>query len=350
LGQQILNNPFKHPCILCIGMFLFAFFSCGESSPPPSNTDKYTISNKGKEENSFLALNKALKKEPNNAKLYYNRAKKYLEKNAISEAKRDIERALLIDSTESNFYYTKADIAFRQKQTREARTALQKSIDLNPKHIQAHLKLAEIYMLLEQYPTSIKWVDKALKIDVFNPKAYFQKGMTFKYAGDTTKAISSFQTSIEQNPDFFNVYIQLGLLFEKIDPLLALGYYDNAIRIQPSNIEAIYHKSYYLHFSLNKPRKALKGYELMRSIDPKNYQALFNTALSYLENLNKPDSALFFFNQIIAEHPKDYKVLYNIGLCYEDIKDIQTAKTYYKQSLSIKPDYTKAALRLNQFD
>ncbi|MFK5173600.1 tetratricopeptide repeat protein, partial [Propionibacterium freudenreichii] len=76
----------------------------------------------------------------------------------------------------------------------------------------AYLKLSEIALLLKDYANSIKYANDALKIDVFNPTAYFLKGMTYKYGKDTNNAISSFQTAIEQDNQYYKAFVELGFL------------------------------------------------------------------------------------------------------------------------------------------
>ncbi len=341
----MLIQKFKYPhwCIL-LGIF-FCISSC-DSSIQKEEKSIETSSVKV-EDQSLTDINQRLKNDPSNTDLYLQRAQYFLLKNNKKEALDDIDRVIEIDSNISKAYRLRADVHFMNRQTRDARADYQKAIEKDPKDIESHLKLAEIFMLLEKYPESISWVNKALKIDVFNPSAYFQKGMTFKYGGDTASAISSFQTCVEQDPKYTKAYIQLGRLNERINPLFALQYYNNAIQATPSSLEAIYHKSYFLHHIMNRPKQALEGYKLMLEIDPKNYNALFSMGHAYMEKLHKPDSALLFFNQASTLYPSDYKTMHNMGLCYEDLKQFEQAKAFYEKALEIKPDYEKSARRLS---
>ena len=69
--------------------------------------------------------------------------------------------------------------------------------------------------------------------------------MIFKEVGDTAKAVSSFQTAVENNPDYYEAYLQLGMLYYSILDPLALNYLDNAINLNPKSVIGLYTKAMY---------------------------------------------------------------------------------------------------------
>src|SRR5204863_8321405 len=127
----------------------------------------------------------------------------------------------------------------------QAISSFEKSIALDPKNITAELKLAELFLLLKKYQQSLDHADNALRIDKTNAKAYFIKGFMFKETGDTARAISSFQTAVEQNPGYFDAYIQLGNLLTRKKNNLALNYYDHALQLNKDAPDALYGKAMY---------------------------------------------------------------------------------------------------------
>jgi len=56
------------------------------------------------------------------------------------------------------------------------------------------------------------FADELLRINKNNADAYFFKGMIFKSLEMKNKSISNFQTCVEQDPTYYNAYMQLGLL------------------------------------------------------------------------------------------------------------------------------------------
>ncbi len=287
-------------------------------------------------------VNEKIKKDPSNSELYFKRATLRQQKGNNSEAKDDINLAISLDSSIAKYFIFRADLSFADRQTIEARKDLKKAIQLDDQSTEAYLKLTEIYLLLANYDEAIQNADEALKIDKYNAKAYFMKGMSFKRRQDTARAISSFTTAVEQDAKYYDAHLQLGILYETSNPKFAIDFYNNAIRTQPNNLEAIYHKSFYLQ-NLKQSRKALEGYKLMLDIDPANRNALYNTGFIYLVQLQNYDSASIYFDQAIKNYPTDFEAWYNLGLSYEEANNKKQALFCYKKTLAIKPDYTLAA-------
>ena len=82
-------------------------------------------------------------------------------------------------------------------------------------------------------------VNDVLKLDKTNANAYFTKGMIYHYLGNKSLAISSYQTAIEMDADYYDAYMNLGLLFSEQNDINAIEYYNSAIDIFPSSIDSI---------------------------------------------------------------------------------------------------------------
>lgn len=314
-------------------------FSCSpvENSPvvnfPVDSTDSFQ---------KLSVLNDRIKAEPNNAELYFQRALLNFQNRDTESSLNDVNRSLSIDSVNTDYYLLLADIHFIKKEGIKAKEILNKIIELDPGNTEAFLKLAEIYFLVEQYDISMEYINKAIKIDMHNAKAYFMKGMNFKYSGDSTRAISSMQTAVEQNNDYYDPFIQLGLLYGAKHDSIAVHYYDNALRIKPQSVEALYGKSLFLQEHA-QPENALEGYQQILEIDQDNFIAYFNIGFVNLVYLNKLPEALEGFTKAIGLNPKYFEAYCNRGIVYEQMKDYHNAEADFRKALSIRPDYAPAA-------
>ena len=81
-----------------------------------------------------------------------------------------------------------------------------------------------------------------LRQDVYHPEGYYLKGMVYKSLDDTAKAISSFLTTLQVEPDYRDAMIQLGIMYGKQGNTLALKYYDNAFRLDTLDVFPLYAK------------------------------------------------------------------------------------------------------------
>lgn len=318
---------------------VFMLFSCGTS---PSNAEVDAIKDSvTTQADELMALNTQIRANSQDAALYHKRAEYYSKVGNFKESMEDIDRALIIDSTNATFNLFKADLFFSKAKVVDSKKVLDKLLSYE-ENADAYFKLAEIYLLVENYKEALIQVNKGLKIDENRAKGYFIKGLVYKNTGDTALAVSSMQTCVEQNPEYYDAYIYLGLFYAQIKNPLALAYYDNAIRLYPQSEEAWYNKAVFLQ-EVKDSRRSLDAYNTIISFMPKSEKAWYNKGYIYLTQLQVFDSAVYCFDQAAAITPKNYQTFYNRGLSYEYLKEDKKAELDYRKALDIQPDYTLAA-------
>jgi tetratricopeptide (TPR) repeat protein len=327
--------------LLCSSSLL-VFSSCGNDATK-TNVD----STAGKD--SLVIVNDQIRKDPGNLDLYLRRSKIYMQKNDYAASLMDIERVLAIDSSNPNYLIAAADIYFFTGRFTRAKEVLDRAVKENPDNIDSKLRLAQLHHFLTNFEEEIALLDQVLKIDVHNAQAYFMKGMMFKEQGDTAKAISSMQTAVEQDPDHYNAYIQLGLLCAATDNPLAESYYLNAIKINPSSEEAMYNLGMYYQ-ELDNYNAAIETYTTLLKANPHHFDAHFNLGMLHVVKLNMVDEAMKLFNAAIADDPQDPRGYYGRGYCFEKKGDVNNAITDYKMALQVDPTYDNAAISLERLE
>jgi tetratricopeptide (TPR) repeat protein len=196
-----------------------------------------------------------------------------------------------------------------------------------------------------EYPKAFVEINTVLRANVYNPEAYFLKGMCYKNMGDTNKAISSFQTAVQTDPKFTEGYMQLALIHEARKNPLALQYYENAYRADPSNMEALYGEGMYWQ-NQEKMEEAKKVYRRMIGLDrgyPKSY---YNLGWILLQQ-DSVDKALRQFEFAIQNQPDYGDAWYNKGLCLEILGNKKEAQASYEQAQVFlqQAPYVKEALQ-----
>ena len=324
---------------IVVSMAIFLFLtSCGDQ--PKKIEVKKSDSTSVKTPEALSKLNDSINSEPQNPNLYYHRANYYCKTQQIDMGMNDIQKAIQIDSTKSEYYITLSDLCFVSNKTGDSKTALEKAVKLNDKNINALLKLAELHLYVKQNDQSIEYLNQVLKIDQYNSKAYFMKGMNFKELKDTAKAISSMQTAVEQDQQYYNAYMQLGLLCAAKNKKVAADYYKNAIRIQPKSVEAWYDlgKFYQDEHDWNN---AMGTYSTLLTFD-QNKNAAYNLgAINLLEIKNYP-KAIEYFTAAINIDAKYVDAYYGRGLSLLANKNKEEAIKDFNTCLSIDPAYSPA--------
>jgi len=294
----------------------------------------------------LLALNKKILDNPDDANLYNERAKIYLQFKQLEDAINDTKRAIRIDTTNAAFYLTEADIFFAANETRNAKDVLELVVKKFPENTDGLLKLGELYYFVKQYENAFAKINQALKVNENLAKGYYLKGNIYKEVGDTGKAISSLETAIEQDNKNPGIFLDLGLIYAAKKNPLAFEYYDNAISLDPLNSEALYAKAK-LFQDINQIKEAIVLYERILKNNPTHVFTLYNLgAIEFGVNKN-PKKAIEYFTNAINSNPKYTQAYFARGVCYQELKDNDNARADYSMCLQLTPNYVPAIDGLN---
>jgi tetratricopeptide (TPR) repeat protein len=326
---------------------LFVFLIVGAFSCN-SEQEKTVVSDADAKPYTVLdSLGDIIVSAPNNAYNYYRRALYLHNEYEYDQAIADIDRAILIDSNIAEYYNEKGNIYYDNNLFDEAFLSYQKAIELDKKLVNSILQLSNIEVGLGNYELAMEMVNEALRIEPMNPEGYYLKGFIYLDKSDTSLAISSFRTAIEVDPDHYNSYIMLGKLYDTKEHDFAGDYYDNALRIRPNSIEALYNKGMFLQ-RVEKYEEAYAIYDKIIELDSAAYFAYYNRGYIMLVSDSSYSSAIKEFEISLVYYPYYFQALYNIGLCYENLGDYEQAEEYYKKSLDINPQYNLAANGLSR--
>lgn len=292
-------------------------------------------------------VNAELLKDPNNPTLYNKRAKVYIGLQQLPAAIGDALRSIKLDSTQAPFYGTLVDAYFAQNKTRQAKELLEIMEKKFPDNTEALLKLGELYFLVKQYQKGIDYVNKALRVNENLAKAYYLKGSIYRESGDTTRAISSLQTAIEQDSKFEDAFYDLGLIYAARKNPLAFEYYNNAISLNPANENARFARARLLQ-DLNKYDEAIGGYENILSANKNCDNCAYNIGAIYLEVKKDNKKALEYFTKAITINPNYTEAYFARGYTYSKLKDNASARADYNMCLKLYPNYEPALQGLRE--
>ncbi len=328
--------------ILALVVIVLVLASCGKSTqvkkdPNPKDTLTYSLD----------LLNEQIKGDPNNPNLLYERSRIYYNQKILDKSMEDIQKALSIDSSQATYFLHYSDVLYAVNKISEAKRAIQKSLELDPKSREANAKMGELHYYLKDYQTAFRYLDEALRIDPYFAKAYFLKGMCFKENGDTTLAISSFRTCVEQDPDYFHAYMQLGNIMAAQDNPMAVDYYTNALRVNGMMIEAYYALGYFYQ-EHGDPEQAIEVYDDLLQIDPRNAPTKHNIGYIYLFKLNDPGKAVNYFTDALLDDQRLVNAYYHRGYAYEKLGKKDLAIKDYKKALELYPEFDLAKERLRK--
>ena len=268
---------------------------------------------------SSLGINTRILESPQDAGRYAARAAYHL-RGETGAAIDDLALALQADSTRIEDRQTLGALRFEVRDFEGAVREWESVLRIAPNFPPALLALATVDLLLRSYEPALARINDALRVDDRLDEAYFLKGRLYLETRDTLKAVSSFQTAAEVNPERYDAFIQLGLLYAGAGNDLALEYFKTARNLRPNSIEALYDEAMFLQESAREESRyeeALDRYDRILSLDSMNASAAFNKGFVYLEYLAQYDSAETWFDEAIARLPYYHQAHYNRGLAIE---------------------------------
>jgi len=349
-GRHVAGTPFLCSMwqrIACIGSLAALVVACGggqsaERSTPPADGGGAAGYAEG-----LAELEARILKESGNKALYAERARFQERFDSLDAAQRDWERALRIDSLDVDLHMALGDLFYRRIKVDQARKSFERAMEIDPTTTRVALRLAEIELVQRRYPRAMELANEALRRDPRNAKGYFIKGWIHKETGDTTLAISSLRTAVEQDPEYYDAFVQLGLLHTAIGDDLALQYLNTALEIAPNSGEALYAKGWLLQ-EMAEDSLAIEVYALLKEVDSMDARPWFNTGYILLEYMDRPNEAKREFDGAIARFPTYHQAYYNRGLAHERTAMLDSAALDYRRALALDPAMDLAAQGLER--
>lgn len=169
--------------------------------------------------------------EPKTAETYEAIANCYRQladfKNAVTYYKKSVE----IDPDDSDVYYALGVTYLEANNIDKAKEAFTKSVEKDDKNIKSKKMLAFIeqkeiiksldlaYNFYEKkdYPSALRYLDKAVKTFPNDPKVYYYRGLTRSELGDYKGAVDDLKETVAIDRTYIVAYYKLGEFLEKLN-------------------------------------------------------------------------------------------------------------------------------------
>jgi cytochrome c-type biogenesis protein CcmH/NrfG len=137
---------------------------------------------------------------------------------------------------------TQPPVAPQAQASAEAQAALEQasaplleSVKNDPNDYDSLVKLGNLFYDAQQFPNSIQYYERALKIHPENPDVRTDMGTAYWYAGDTDKAVAAMETSLQFRPGHPQTLFNLGWVRwqGKADPQGAIEAWEQLLKSNP---------------------------------------------------------------------------------------------------------------------
>jgi tetratricopeptide (TPR) repeat protein len=292
-----------------------------------------------------LTIDESIDKYQDSVELLVVRGRQYLDTYEFKLAMSDAAKAFRLDSNKrvvKHFYAdvlnnrpnrSSEDIYIAQRHYKD----LLKADGKNPELL---VSLASTYSMQQDFDKAFEYINNALKINSRYRQAYQLKGSIYRALGQTDLMKSSYETAVQQDPEFYEGYLMLGAIYQEEQSPLCIEYFTTASKIKPNEPEAKYSLAYSKqHFG--KEEDAAQLYREM-SKDTSDYyasQAWFQLGHMKQFRYGDIDSAKYFYTEAIKVEPKFHQAYHNLGICYDREGDKTNALRSFSKALKHNPDF-----------
>ncbi len=328
-------------------LFHTVISSCSEQPKPKEETNSeildYTEIDGDAELERIYAL---LEKDPDNPVLLAQKADILFKLFRADDGFQDIAKAFRLDSNNIEVRRVHAGYMMGQLKLLAARDDYNFIIQKDPGNAEAYLGLARTYAAEGNNAKAFQFTDEALKRNIKFRDAYVLKGLMFRSEGKIDLAISSYQTAVEIDPNYYSGYVALGNLHEIKKSPLAIDFYKTALDIDENGAEALYGIAL-IKQNAKELQEAKTLYRKITTVAPEYYTAWYNQGYIKLVYEAEYDSATYFFQKTVDLMPTYVEAWHNLGLSEQARGKNREAIKAFKEALKINPDFDKAQKEIN---
>ncbi len=324
----------------------------------------------GKLDKALIAINKAIKLQPQNPNLYHEKFYVLRSLKQYTKAETTINQAIKL-SPRAAFYSTRGH--FNEYHTKKLDLALadyNKAIQINPEYAHARLQRAGFYIKQKKWDLAIVDVSKLIELKPQSTGDYILRAYLYKKQEKWDLALADYNNAIQTNPESFKTYYErAGFYLQQKKWDLVLADSSKLIELKPQSIE-----SYLFRAGLYKKQEkwdlALADYNKAIQINPEDANA-YSYRANFYERQKKWDLAIADYNKIIQINPENaYTYLYRgdfygrqqggyalfvpdytvpipeysygylrRGYCYEGQKQWDLALADYNKAIQLSPRY-----------
>ena len=170
-----------------------------------------------------------------------------------------------------------------------------------------------------------------------NSTALYLSGNYALIENDTIKGMKYIQAAINEDQTLFNAYDQMGGLYSSKGDVLALDYFNAALRLQPYRYD-VHYKVGMFYQSFQAFDEAIQAYNRALELKPNHKTSLHNIAVIEVFR-NSYESAIAYFTKAIAVDESYVEAYFGRAYCYELIGDLVKSESDYRTSLMLDVKY-----------
>ncbi|MBK9270967.1 MAG: tetratricopeptide repeat protein [Saprospiraceae bacterium] len=303
-----------------------------------SQCNKSKVENKPLEitANDLSGISKLIENNPNNDSFYILRANLYMLASLHDSAVADIRTAIRIDPENDSHYTLLAENYLLANESKKAIEILDSALLLFPNKIEIIQEKIRLQIILRQYMEAMASLDHLFMLDPQNAYGYYLAGHVFIESEDTGRAVNSYQKAVDLDPELRVGWVQLGDLLSHMNNPLGIQYYNNALRLDSSDLETRHNKAFALQ-NLGRTDEAIAQYKSNIVADSSFELSYYNLGILY-KNLDSLPQAIKMLSRSIELNPEEAYTYFARAECYQKRNEIENARKDYEKAIGLNPE------------
>ena len=240
-----------------------------------------------------------------------------------------------------------AKIAMDQADSAMAQHHLNRALCLDPDEWEANELLGNVLLAEKKYEAAIPHLERVIQFDPTRPKGFRNLGAALAAVGRTDEAIEHYRIVLELAPDFPGGHGKLAwALADAGMTEQAIGHYVKALEVDPDNT----HLHFYLARAYEAQRKtdqAIQQYEKTLELDGDHAGAHLNLG-ALLGQKRQLDQSVHHFREALRIQPDYALAHYNLARALQSQGQLDEAMPHYQLAVDLDPDDARAHYRCAQ--
>jgi tetratricopeptide (TPR) repeat protein len=232
---------------------------------------------------ALATLEKYINRNPESLKVLTRLGKFYSLLKDYANAKKYIDKALIINSQYADAHFVKGMVLVETNQPTEAIKAFKEVVQYDPENTEAYMMLGLLYQEFND-TLAIQYYQTVARLSPKDPQPYYNMGYFYQENKNYAKALEKYNYILRNiDSKYVNAYFNQGYIYLMYlnDYGKAMAYFDSVLMIEPNKVEAIYNKGL-CYEKLHDYTSARSLYIKAKSIVP-NYEL----AIKGLNRLDK---------------------------------------------------------------
>ena len=297
-----------------------------------------TLARQGKLQPAEQQVLAAEKLGPDEAIIHINLGQIYAAEKKWPEAQKEFELAVRLNSNSAVALGQLTDFLMARNQSAQALARVQQFVATNPSDPEGHVILGSVNLQLKNYSVAQTEFERAIQIDPKNVQAYMRLAKVADAQGQTDLAIAHYQKALDLQPKFPALATAIGNLYlTKQDFETARKYYAQALETDSNYAPAIANTAWVDAQEGRDLDVALSLAQKAKSLQP-DMPSVTDTLAWVMYKRGNYTSATPLLRECVAKSPTSAEYHYHLGMDLVALGQKTDGKQELEAALRLKPD------------